>query len=74
MDSEYFKRFYAVQFTTIKENRKDLTREQQIELALENTQNKYYVVLEELVLQEAFYIALSTLIEFKAFLEEAINE
>lgn len=67
MDSEYFKRFYAVQLTTIKENRKDLTREQQIDLALENTQNKYYAALEQLVLQEAFYIALSTVIEFKAF-------
>ena len=70
MDSEYFKRFYAIQFTSIKESRKDLTREQQIDLALENTQHSYYAVLERLVLQEDFYTALSAAIEFKAFLEE----
>ena len=70
MDREFYKRFYAVQFTKLKENQSELTKEQQKDQALEKTQNKYYADLERMVLNKDFILAFSIVDEFKRFLEE----
>lgn len=69
-DREFYKRYFAVQYTILKENEMDLPRIRQIDMALQQTEQVYYADLERMVMDKDFGAAYGLVSEFKAFLEE----
>ena len=70
MDREFYKRYYAVQFTRLKEDRKDLSLNQQLDMALKETEQKYFDHLEKAVRQKDIGRAYDIVGEFRAFVHE----
>ena len=70
VDRSFYARFYAVSFTELKKSRTDLSQEELVRMALNETRDRYLSDLEKRVLNHDLSMAYITLQEYHAFLKD----